>query len=104
VIDEGWTNAEVLGDDAAVAYRYTRARGTRATLLVFQPATIDPNLPLAPPLNPSQSSGVTVGAWTSNGLVYALVVDGGVQQYQGFLRSSSIAMRWKPTATGPFAS
>ena len=87
----GWAKVAGLGDESAVAYRYRQQRGGEATLMVFRPKTIDANLPLAPPLNPAHSSGVTVGVWTSGGLVYALVVDGGVQQYQGFIRSSSVA-------------
>ena len=97
----GWMPIKSKFDSSAVAYRLEHPRGATATLFVFRPAAIDPNLPLAPPAEPSQrNSRLTTGVWTSDGLVYALVVDGGREQYQGFLRSNSVAalLRWLPLA------
>ena len=89
----GWTSVHSTLDRNAVAYRLVHPRGTTATLFVFRPRQVDPRLPLAPPVEPSQrNSRLTTGVWTSDGLVYALVVDGGRQPYQSFLRSGSIAM------------
>jgi len=87
----GWSRVAGLGDDNAVAYRFRNRHGVTGTLLVFRPGSIDPNLPLAPPQNPRHSSGVTAAAWRSDGLVYALVVDGRTEQYQSFVRANSMA-------------
>ncbi len=96
-----WRMTTVLGDQQAVAYRYSSPRRARATLYVFNANTKITALPSAPPMVPQLKSGTTVGAWTASGLVYVLVVDGTKEQYQGFLRSTSIVMLTRPPAAGP---
>jgi hypothetical protein len=97
VIAGGWAPVDVAGDSRGIAYRFTHRRGATATLFVFRPGAIDPNLPLAPPLDPARpTSRVTAGVWTNGTLVYALVVDGGIQQYQSFIRSNSVAIVTAP--------
>ena len=92
VTGQGWQPIDNPWDDEAVAYRLFNRGGTTATLFVFQPRSVDANLPLAPPTEPVQRTSLsTAGVWTNNGLVYVLVVNGGVQQYQSFLRPNQIA-------------
>lgn len=79
---KGWQPAALLGDDQAVAYRFTNG----ATLLVCQPRKQLPPLPTAPPAVPQQkaqqSSGTHIGMWQADGLVHVLVMSGPIEEYR----------------------
>ena len=85
-----WKPVKHQFDRNAVAYRLVRG-GANATLFVFQPETIDSSLPLAPTIVPAKkSSQSATGVWTSNDLVYVLVVDR-PGKYEDFLNGGAIA-------------
>ena len=92
---DGWLPVKIKHDRDAIAYRVTQTRkGFQATLFVFRPRSVDPNLPLAPPMRPLQlTSQSSVGVWSANGLVYVLVVNGDSRQYQGFIHANELVSR-----------
>jgi hypothetical protein len=79
---KSWQPASLLGDNQAVAYRFTNG----AMLLVCRPGKSVAGLPLAPPAVPQQkaqqSSGMHVGMWSSDGLVHVLMISGPVEEYR----------------------
>jgi hypothetical protein len=76
----------ILGRKGAV-YELTNRRGVRATLYVldlhsFRRPVVA--LPTSPPVG-SSALGHTAGAWTEGNMLFVLLVEGDVEQYQSFL-------------------
>jgi hypothetical protein len=54
-------------------------------------------LPALPPAFPfSTTGGVAMGAWQTQDLVYVLVVQGGQNRYQAFMKSGLLIGHWRP--------
>lgn len=59
-------------------------------------------LPTAPPVQPMFTQGRCVAAWTSDGLVYVLVLDGGENDYKRAIQNPRQISFWAPAVRTSF--
>jgi len=86
-----WWLVDALVDSDAVVYEMELGRGgPRGWLIAVSPPGSVTGLPDAAPSLPATptTQGVCAGAWREGDLVYVLVVEGGPNEYQLFLKSS----------------
>jgi hypothetical protein len=84
---EAWRRVSAKGDRRAVAFRL-RVRDKSAYLLVLKPAVQATDLGRAPPRKPfaGATGGWKIGAWSGEGFVYVLAMEGSEQDYRSLIR------------------
>lgn len=89
-----WRHVTGLLGDNGVAYDLPHAGGRNllATLYVVRGPSTLTGLDGSPPVNPlATTGGVTIGAWRAGPMLYVLVVNGSVRQYQSLIRPTHLA-------------